>query len=175
MTKGRTTRPASPHSSRLASLTASIRRPISLTCSHAGSTSGPPLASTSSCPGIGRASPQPKRQHSAEVVPALRLPELRAHLTHFVSAYNFAKRLKALKGLTPYEYIWKAWAKEPQRFTLNPLHQMPRLNIQCDCVRTDRRRGLSCWSNADCRQNHTWGQESTYRFLWRGSPPGDGS
>jgi transposase InsO family protein len=55
--------------------------------------------------------------------------ELRAHLTDFVAAYNFAKRLKTLQGLTSYEYICKAWTKEPERFTLNPLHQMPGLNI----------------------------------------------
>ena len=55
--------------------------------------------------------------------------ELRAHLADFVSAYNFAKRLKTLKGLTPYEYICKAWTKEPERFTLKPLQQMPGLNI----------------------------------------------
>jgi hypothetical protein len=55
--------------------------------------------------------------------------ELRGHLADFVSAYNFAKRLKTLKGLTPYEYICRAWAKEPERFTLNPLQQMPGLNI----------------------------------------------
>ncbi len=54
--------------------------------------------------------------------------ELRAHLTDFVTAYNFAKRLKTLKGLTPYEYICKTWTKEPERFALNPLHQMPGLN-----------------------------------------------
>jgi len=46
-----------------------------------------------------------------------------------VTAYNFAKRLKTLKGLTPYEYICKVWTKEPERFTLNPLQQMPGLNI----------------------------------------------
>jgi Integrase core domain len=55
--------------------------------------------------------------------------ELRAHLADFVSAYNFAERLKTLKGLTPYEYICKTWAKEPERFTLDPLQQMPGLNI----------------------------------------------
>ena len=54
--------------------------------------------------------------------------ELRAHLADFVTAYNFAKRLKTLKRLTPYEYICKVWTKEPERFTLNPLHQMPGLN-----------------------------------------------
>jgi Integrase core domain len=55
--------------------------------------------------------------------------ELRNHLADFVSAYNFAKRLKTLKGLTPYEYICRTWTKEPERFTLNPLQQMPGLNI----------------------------------------------
>jgi transposase InsO family protein len=54
--------------------------------------------------------------------------ELRAHLADFVSAYNFAKRLKSLKGLTPYEYICKTWVKESERFTLDPLQQMPGLN-----------------------------------------------
>jgi hypothetical protein len=53
--------------------------------------------------------------------------QLRRHLADFVTAYNFARRLKTLKGLTPYEYICKVWAPEPQRFTLNPLHQMPGL------------------------------------------------
>lgn len=33
--------------------------------------------------------------------------QLREHLANFVAAYNFAKRLKTLKGLTPYEYICK--------------------------------------------------------------------
>ena len=55
--------------------------------------------------------------------------ELRSPLADFVSAYSFAKRLKALKGLTPYEYICRAWTKEPERFTLNALQQMPGLNI----------------------------------------------
>jgi Integrase core domain len=55
--------------------------------------------------------------------------ELRSHLADFVNAYNFAKRLKTLKGLTPYEYICKAWTKEPERFTLNPLHHMPGLQL----------------------------------------------
>ena len=55
--------------------------------------------------------------------------ELRTHLDDFVSAYNFARRLKTLKGLTPYEFICKSWTSQPERFTLNPIHQMPGLNI----------------------------------------------
>jgi len=55
--------------------------------------------------------------------------QLREHLANFVAAYNFAKRLKTLKGLTPYEFICKCWTKEPQRFTSNPHHQTTGPNI----------------------------------------------
>ena len=54
--------------------------------------------------------------------------QLRQHLVDFVSAYNFGRRLKTLKGLTPYEFICKCWTKEPDRFTLDPTHQFPGLN-----------------------------------------------
>ncbi len=54
--------------------------------------------------------------------------QLRSHLTDFLDAYNFARRLKTLQGLTPYEYICKIWTSEPDRFILNPIHQMPGLN-----------------------------------------------
>jgi len=54
--------------------------------------------------------------------------QLRAHLVDFVTAYNFARRLKILKGLSPYEYICSTWTKESRRFILNPIHQMPGLN-----------------------------------------------
>jgi transposase InsO family protein len=55
--------------------------------------------------------------------------QLRQHLADFVAAYNFARRLKTLKGLTPYEHICKTWTSEPDRFILDPTHQMPGLNI----------------------------------------------
>lgn len=45
-----------------------------------------------------------------------------------MGAYNFARRLKTLSGLTPYEYIVKIWAAEPDRFIVNPIHYMPGLN-----------------------------------------------
>lgn len=51
--------------------------------------------------------------------------QLEAHLGDFINAYNFGRRLKTLKGLTPYEYICKCWTSQPDRFTLNPHHQMP--------------------------------------------------
>ena len=55
--------------------------------------------------------------------------QLRQHLSDFVNAYNFARRLKTLNGLTPYEFICKCWTNQPERFNLNPIHQMPGLNI----------------------------------------------
>jgi transposase InsO family protein len=54
--------------------------------------------------------------------------QLQQHLGQFLDAYNFAKRLKTLNGLTPYEAICKAWAVQPSKFTANPHHQMPRPN-----------------------------------------------
>ena len=54
--------------------------------------------------------------------------QLRAHLDDFIAAYNFARRLKALSGLTPYEYICKIGTSDPDRFIINPIHQMPGLN-----------------------------------------------
>ncbi len=54
--------------------------------------------------------------------------QLRSHLADFLDAYNFARRLKTLNGLTPYEYICKIWTSEPQRFIVDPIHQMPGLN-----------------------------------------------
>jgi transposase-like protein len=48
--------------------------------------------------------------------------QLREHLTAFLDAYNFARRLKTLRGLTPYERICKAWADEPERFKYDPTH-----------------------------------------------------
>ncbi len=55
--------------------------------------------------------------------------QLRSHLSDFLDAYNYARRLKTLNGLTPYEYICKIRTLEPNRFILNPIHQMPGLNI----------------------------------------------
>ena len=51
--------------------------------------------------------------------------QLRVHLQLFVDAYNHARRLKTLRGLTPYEYVCHLWTKEPERFRLNPSHHIP--------------------------------------------------
>jgi len=54
--------------------------------------------------------------------------QLRRHPDDFVAAYNFARRLKRLRGLTPYEFICRTWAETPERFSKNPHHEMPGLN-----------------------------------------------
>lgn len=54
--------------------------------------------------------------------------QLRDHLGAFMDAYNFAKRLKSLRGLTPFEAICKAWAGEPSRFSRDPIHLTSGLN-----------------------------------------------
>ena len=54
--------------------------------------------------------------------------QLKEHLYNFLNAYNFAKRLKALKGLTPYEAIIKSWQNEPERLNINPFYHSLGLN-----------------------------------------------
>ena len=54
--------------------------------------------------------------------------QLREHMAAFLNAYNFAKRLKTLKGLTPYEHICKAWVDGPHRFRCDPKHLTSGLN-----------------------------------------------
>lgn len=56
-----------------------------------------------------------------------RQPE--THLTDFVAAYNYARRLKTLHGLTPYEFICEARDDQLHRFTSNPHHQLSGPNI----------------------------------------------
>ncbi len=54
--------------------------------------------------------------------------ELRTHLGNFVDACNFARRLKTLKGLTPFKFICKCWTSEPKRFNIKLHHQISALN-----------------------------------------------
>ena len=53
------------------------------------------------------------------------LHSLKAHVLAFVTAYNFAKHLKALKWRTPYQVICEAWTKAPAIFKINPHHLIP--------------------------------------------------
>ncbi|MDO4709667.1 MAG: integrase core domain-containing protein, partial [Pseudomonadota bacterium] len=54
--------------------------------------------------------------------------QLRQHLASFMDAYNFGRRLKTLKGLTPYEFICKQWDDQPEWFRMNPSQLMAGLN-----------------------------------------------
>lgn len=65
--------------------------------------------------------------------------QLERHLTDFIAAYTFGRRLKTLKGLTPHEFVCKGRASEPHRFRLNPLHQMPGLNTMSSEKRAARK------------------------------------
>jgi len=54
--------------------------------------------------------------------------QLKAHLASFLNAYNFAKRLKTLQGLSPYQYILQCWQNQPERFIFNPTQLSAGLN-----------------------------------------------
>jgi transposase InsO family protein len=54
--------------------------------------------------------------------------QLRRHLQLFLDAYNHARRLKTLRGLTPYEYIARIWTEQPRRFKIDPYHHSTGLN-----------------------------------------------
>jgi hypothetical protein len=53
------------------------------------------------------------------------LQSLKAHVLAFVTAYNFAKHLKALRWKTPFQTICQAWTKDPDRFKIDPHHLTP--------------------------------------------------
>ena len=57
------------------------------------------------------------------------LESLKAHVLAFVSAYNFAKHLKAIRWRTPFEAICHAWTTTPDIFKLDPRHLIPGPNI----------------------------------------------
>jgi len=46
--------------------------------------------------------------------------ELKHHLHDYLMAYNFAKRLKAIKGKTPWQFVLNQWTIQPEYFILNP-------------------------------------------------------
>ena len=43
-------------------------------------------------------------------------------ISHAILAYNHAKRLKTLRGLTPHEFVCAQWQKDPTIFTRDPTH-----------------------------------------------------
>ena len=113
--------------------TAQARRPATgCTCSialpRARHRASPHQAQPSVDQWPGRAD-EPHAQGGDRPALSLRQPrQLEDHLAAFLDAYNFAKRLKTLSGLTPYESICKAWADEPDRFKYDPTHLTSGLN-----------------------------------------------
>ncbi len=53
------------------------------------------------------------------------LAALRAHVLAFVTAYNFAKHLKALRWRTPFQAVCDAWKDDPSSFKIDPHHLIP--------------------------------------------------
>jgi transposase InsO family protein len=61
-------------------------------------------------------------------IKAFRYPDLealKAHVLAFVTAYNFAKHLKALRWRTPFQAVCDAWNVDPSAFKINPRHLIP--------------------------------------------------
>jgi len=56
--------------------------------------------------------------------------QLKTHLQTFMDAYNFARRLKTLKGLTPHEFICKIYQIQPSLFKENPCYKSAGLYIK---------------------------------------------
>lgn len=93
--------------------------------------------------------------------------QLEGHLADFVNAYNFAKRLQTLKGLTPYEFICKTWTSQPQLFKANPLYQMPGLN-------NAEVAGEAGVGAPDAKTDGTRALQEAGRFGWVSDPRPDG-
>lgn len=55
--------------------------------------------------------------------------ELKQHLHAYMMAYNFAKRLRAIKGKTPWQFVLNQWTSHPEYFILDPNHFLLGLNI----------------------------------------------
>ena len=54
--------------------------------------------------------------------------ELRQHLRLFLDAYNHARRLKTLHGITPYEYVVRISTEDPARCKIDPCRHTSGLN-----------------------------------------------
>lgn len=54
-------------------------------------------------------------------------------LRDFVRAYNYRRRLKTLRGHTPFDFVCQAWEKEPSRFLRDPHHGIMGLENMPGC------------------------------------------
>ncbi len=53
------------------------------------------------------------------------LESLKPHVLAFVSAYNFAEHLKAIRWKPPFEAVRHAWTTTPEMFKIDPRHLIP--------------------------------------------------
>ena len=53
------------------------------------------------------------------------IDSLKAHVLSFVTAYNFAKHLKALQWRTPFQAICEAWQDDRSASEIDPHHLIP--------------------------------------------------
>lgn len=54
--------------------------------------------------------------------------DLREHFLAFFETYNFDRRLKTLRGLTPFEYVCRCWEEQPLSFRHDPRNYGRMLN-----------------------------------------------
>lgn len=54
--------------------------------------------------------------------------KVRRHVGDWLTVYNFAKQLKALRSKTPYEAVEELWKSKPDIFIVKPNHYMLPLN-----------------------------------------------
>ena len=87
---------------------------------------------------------------------------LKQHLHAFLLAYTCARRLKTLKGSTPYDFICRQWTVEPKRFKLNPYHHSPGLGIQSRrvVIRIIKRHGIGYGTGSTRLRPHDRGGAS---------------
>jgi hypothetical protein len=69
----------------------------------------------------------PKSDRSARDFHYKTHDHLQEHFFAFFDIYNFDRRLKTLRGLTPYEYVCGCWELQPKLFIRNPLENRPKL------------------------------------------------
>nr|WP_162531127.1 integrase core domain-containing protein [Holospora elegans] len=55
--------------------------------------------------------------------------ELKQHVRAYLMAYNFAKRLKGIKGKIPWQFILNQWTIHLEYFIPNPNHFLLGLNM----------------------------------------------
>lgn len=69
---------------------------------------------------IGKAAVKPVHDDSHD--------RMRTYFAEFMATHSFSLRLRTLSGLIPHDPIAKLGHPEPDRFIVDPIHQVPGLN-----------------------------------------------